>query len=203
MTDPPNGTSTLYGAIREDLASWCVGRRPLVPRVVIGMSYGFGFIGAAAVICGINSVHAGGEARAIAGWVEPVAIAGVVLEAKLDTGAQTSSLGAANLVNFSRNGERWVRFDIGREGRADRQIEAPLVRRTRVRRAGTTIERRPVVILNLCLAGYGIVTEFTLTDRSGLDYVALIGREALGRRLLVDPGRTHLTEPTCPQSGPQ
>jgi hypothetical protein len=145
---------------------------------------------------------------AIAGHVEAVTIGDGVtvlqVEARLDTGATTSSLDARDIERYRRNGENWVRFRIGgargqEAGRpsVEAPIEAPVVREVRIRRAGAPSQRRPVVALPLCLAGNRVVTEFTLTDRAHLDFPILVGRSALQGRLVVDPGRTHLTTPRC------
>ncbi len=49
-----------------------------------------------------------------AGWVEEVLITpgSLRLNAKLDTGAKSSSLHAENLSSFSRDGAPWVKFDV-------------------------------------------------------------------------------------------
>lgn len=45
--------------------------------------------------------------------------------------------------------------------------------------------------------GITAVTEFTLTDRSGMDYPILIGRSFLKGRLLVDAGATDIANRGC------
>ena len=54
------------------------------------------------------------DERDIFGWVERVVLreAGFELKAKLDTGAETSSLDAVDIRRFKRGGESWVRFTI-------------------------------------------------------------------------------------------
>ncbi len=144
----------------------------------------------------------------IAGWVEPVTIAGIAIEAKLDTGAETSSLDARDIVQFNRNGEAWVRFKLPRARRgedtasASPAIESKLVRTARIKRADAATAQRPVVSLKMCLGGLTFPAEFTLTDRTGLDYAALIGRAALGPRFAVDAARTNLTDGRCAVARP-
>jgi hypothetical protein len=135
---------------------------------------------------------------AVAGWVERAAIASPprTIEAKLDTGAETSAIGASGIELFERDGVEWVRFTP--QTTAGSPIETPLVRWTKVRRAGTKTDRRPVVSLALCLGGQSIPAQFTLTDRSGLDYPVLIGREALSGRIAVDSSRTYIAGTPCP-----
>ncbi len=147
----------------------------------------------------------------IVGWVEPVAVAGRMMDAKLDTGAQTSSIDAQDIRHFDREGRPWVQFrlgprrnnpaktsqGLGRETTDDPIIEAPVVRRAHIKRAGTPTERRLVVTLPMCLAGVSADTEFTLSDRVALEYRVLIGRTALGK-LAIDTTRTHVTAGSCP-----
>ncbi|MCK6453930.1 MAG: RimK/LysX family protein [Alphaproteobacteria bacterium] len=133
------------------------------------------------------------------GWVEWVRLypGGLTLEAKLDTGAQTSSLGAANLRVFEREGRQWSTFDIvGNAGQAHR-FERQVVRITRVKRQGDEPQPRPVVRLGLCLAGVYQEGEFTIADRSGFDFPVLVGRNLLRHRFAVDPARKHVGDPSC------
>jgi hypothetical protein len=141
----------------------------------------------------------------VVGWVEAATI-GVpphAMDAKLDTGAQTSALSAAGITPFMREGVPWVRFTI--QGAKDipaeisLALEAPLVRWVRIQRAGTKPDRRPVVTLPLCIAGLSFPTTFTLTDRTGQEYPLLIGRTALAGRLAIDSSQTHTAATTCPR----
>ena len=137
----------------------------------------------------------------VVGWVETVAIADPPrhMEAKLDTGAETSALSASAITIVQRDGATFVRFNIASDGPPKDQIEARLMRWANVRRAGTKTDRRPVVALPLCIDGTTLLAEFTLTDRSGLDYPVLVGRAALAGRIAVDASRTHVATAVCPR----
>lgn len=133
------------------------------------------------------------------GWAEEIRIGerGAVLDAKLDTGAETSSLHAEDLrIVRSRDQLRAEFTVIDRNGNRHR-FDVPVVREATVRRAGTTPQRRPVVVLPLCLAGLSDRAEFTLADRGGLDYPVLIGRAFLAGRLIIDSSLTHSRDGTC------
>ena len=88
----------------------------------------------------------------ILGWVENVQLPdpGLELKAKLDTGAETSSLDARILKKFRRTGKRWVRFAV-----IDRENgEEFVVVRERVRTIGVvqhdgSRQTRPVVLLDV------------------------------------------------------
>ena len=154
-------------------------------------------------VCGILVIV--GSQRATAaqlqqfGWVEWVLVsdARLRLKAKLDTGAKTSSINAANIEEFRRGGASWVRFTIrDRAGKAA-TLERPIRRRVRIRRAGATKVTRFVVELDICLGRQSRKAEVNLTDRKGLLYPVLLGRSFLADAALVDSSRTFLVKSNC------
>ncbi|WP_430459507.1 RimK/LysX family protein [Thalassolituus sp. LLYu03] len=113
-------------------------------------------------------------------------------QARIDSGAATSSLSAMNITRFERNGEKWVRFWLQHDDEAEPvEVEAPLVRHVRIRQASAEeTDRRPVVALTVNLGtGLQQSTEFSLTDRSQMTYPILLGREFLRDVTLIDVGR--------------
>lgn len=132
------------------------------------------------------------------GWREWVALPGLgvkALRTKVDTGAATSSLHATDIEEFGKKGDPWVRFRLyaGPKGsRKNRIAEAPLVGIRRIRTSIGKAESRPVIKEKVRLAGRCWTVEFTLTDRKDMDYPMLLGRQAIARRFLVDPGRSWL-----------
>lgn len=135
----------------------------------------------------------------VVGWIETVTFPnqGITLDAKLDTGAGISSLSVTGLERFKRKGKTWYRFTIhGADGKKA-TLEQQTRRFARVSRAEVTDTRRPIVRLKVCVGGHAVLTDFTLTDRSGQDYQVLIGRRFLAGRALVDSSRTHLFSKPC------
>ena len=177
-------TATVNAA-RADHRQW-PGRTALV-LVVLAVTVG----GAAAQTC-----------PQIAGYVETVRAgdAGITMEAKLDTGADTSALDARDITTFFRDEATWATFMTG-AGEQARRLAGPIVRWVRIHRAGTKAERRPVIALALCVGGQRMSAEFTLTDRSGQAYPVLVGRAALAGRIAVDSSREHVG-PLCPAPTP-
>ncbi|HKK04473.1 MAG TPA: RimK/LysX family protein [Gammaproteobacteria bacterium] len=135
----------------------------------------------------------------VAGWVETAYLVdhGLSLDAKLDTGAATSSLDAGIYETFSRGGRAWVRFTLKGNNQRRATIETPVLRTAHIRRAGTGLESRPVVLLRLCIAGRTADAEFTLADRAGMAYPLLVGRSFLAGRLAVDSGKTFTGASAC------
>jgi len=128
--------------------------------------------------------------------VEP---GGLMLEAKLDTGARTSSLHAANLQFLTRDGQDRVAFDVVDDGGRSVHIDRPLVRIAKIKSAPGIDEARPVVTLGICIGNIYRLTEVNLVDRSTLDKPLLIGRSFLRGRLQVNVNRRYLLEPACAQ----
>jgi hypothetical protein len=140
----------------------------------------------------------------ILGWVEQVNLLAprIPLKAKLDTGAETSSLDARIIKKFRKGGKRWVRFQL-----TDRETgEEFVLVRERVRTIGVvqhdgSSQSRPVVVMEFCLAGKVLQTEVSLIDRSEFIYPMLLGRKTIGSFALVDSAHTFLSSPDC-DSGP-
>lgn len=141
------------------------------------------------------------EERDLFGWVERVELTnvGFELKAKLDTGAETSSLDAIHIKRFRRKGESWVRFTI-EDPQSDEEVELerPLIRRVKIKRHEGEPQRRSVVELEVCLGDHRRKVEFSLIDRSEFIYPVLLGRQALAGIAVVDPKETFLFSPDCP-----
>lgn len=132
------------------------------------------------------------------GWREWVALPYLGVDhvkAKVDTGARTSSLHAFNLRLVDVDGTSIARFVIHpwqRSTLGEVTVEAPVVAIRSVRSSSGTVERRPVIRTGVVIAGRLVRAEVTLTRRDSMGFRMLIGREALRRRFLVDPGASFL-----------
>ncbi len=143
--------------------------------------------------------------RLVVGAVESVLLPelGIVMPARIDTGATTSSIDASDITEFERNGERWVRFTITDPGSGE--LVTLERRRTRLVRiiqsTGEEGERRPVVALRITLGNFSQVSEFTLTARSHLGFPMLIGRNVLRDVMVVDVGARNIVPVIRPPAG--
>lgn len=142
--------------------------------------------------------------KVIAGWVEKISFGEepLVIKAKLDSGARTSSIYAVNVENFKQKGERWVRFDLlleDADGKVHKiHMEEPKARRVLIKSNHDENEdRRAVVELQFCFDGRPRKSEFTLADRSEFIYGVLLGREFLAGVAVIDPQSTFLTMAHC------
>ncbi len=136
------------------------------------------------------------------GWIEPVFLvdADFQLEAKLDTGADNSSLGATHIRRVRTGEKRYVRYSV-RNPETDEllSIRSPDIRTTRIRSHSGNSQRRRVVEMTICLGNRRHTIEVNLVDRNEFDYPMLLGRSALQGIAIVDPSITRLSQPDCPQ----
>ncbi len=136
------------------------------------------------------------DGRLIVGGVEFVKIdpPGVVYEARIDSGANTSSLDARNLEFFERDGKRWVRFTLRETKNAEKAtLEKPIKSFVLVSQTNTAEpDRRPVIRLRMGLGPTSEIIEFSLTDRSRMSYPVLLGRQYLLDRAVIDISHSHL-----------
>ena len=138
------------------------------------------------------------KGKVIVGEVENFYLAGpgLIYKARIDSGAETSSIDARNITRFERDGSNWVRFDVPVPG-ADKfvTLEKEISRRVRVIQASADeAERRVVVELQFFIGDHRQVAEFTLADRTNLTYEVLIGRNILRDVMLVDVGKEYAIE---------
>ncbi len=135
-------------------------------------------------------------------WVEELQIA---LPARIDTGAETASLDARNITHFERDGRPWVRFEIARPDSQDKIVlERKKIRDALILQSNSDqAERRPVIELGIRLGDVRQLAEFTLSDRSHLDYQMLVGRNILRDVMLVDVSAVNLVPmPEKPEPPP-
>jgi len=137
--------------------------------------------------------------KQIVGWVERVGLqpGNVLLEAKLDSGAEYCSLDATNITKFTRDGQAWVRFQVNDHHGKTITMERPLLRQATIKRHFSKSQTRPVIRLRVCIGDVSEETEVNLVDRTGFVYPLLIGRKFMEGRLIIDPAVKHTVEPTC------
>ena len=114
--------------------------------------------------------------------------------ARIDSGTETSSLSARDVVEFERDGDDWVRFVFEHDGSEAEpvEMELPIERTVLIRQPSMEeLERRVVVELDIRLGQRLQRTEFTLVDRSRMTYPVQIGRAFLMDLYLVDVSRSY------------
>lgn len=133
------------------------------------------------------------------------------LQAKMDTGAYTSSLSAKDIQIFQRDGEDWVRFKLATKDGGDSVYEHKLARISKIKNrsegageddeeeASPGLSQRPVIELPVCLGGDQRTIEVNLTDRSHFNYPFLMGAKGLRKfHVAVDAGERFVAgKPDC------
>lgn len=138
--------------------------------------------------------------KTLLGGIESVYLdpPGLEFSARIDTGAQTSSLNALDIVEFERDGKPFVRFNIIHpETKEKIELTRRLRRYVRVKELGNKeSKRRPVVRMRVVLADLDEQINFTLENRSRFKHQVLIGRNLLQDLAVVDVSKKYTTVKT-------
>jgi ribosomal protein S6--L-glutamate ligase len=124
------------------------------------------------------------------------------IKARIDSGANTSSIQSSNIKRFKKGKELWVSFDVN-----PIQDNLSIVIRceskvidVRIIKSSSGITDKRYVIKEVVKIGEDTFEmELTLANRDGMDFRMLLGREAMEKRFLVDPSRRFLTGIVSPE----
>ena len=136
--------------------------------------------------------------KRVVGWRENAALPDLKIKqviAKIDTGANIATIDAADIKFVTRKDVKYVKFTVKKRNNTVRKTSAPLAGFKRIRSSNGDVERRPYIKTDILMDGITKNIELTLTDRGPMDYTMLIGRKALGRRWMVKPSNSFLTNP--------
>lgn len=149
------------------------------------------------IFAGIASVNAKEKVRL--GAVENVVLLpwGVSMPARIDTGAATSSLDARNLVIKGKMAEFNLPPEYG-----GRRLSLPILK-WRTVKTSEAQDRRPIVVVELCIGSQRIRTRVNLNNRANVKYPLLIGRNTLRHGFVVECGTSYCTQPSCPEVKPK
>lgn len=163
---------------------------------------------AVAIASGCGALQASNSpSQQVVGYIERAKLSerGTVVEAKLDTGATTTSIDAEILDRPEDDSAvgGTIRFRF-RDRQGDGQIyERSIVRWVRIKDGDGGFFRRPVVTMRLCVAGRWIEGEVNLADRQQFSYPVLIGRNMLAEgNLVIDSAAENVAGLNCPQENP-
>ena len=135
-------------------------------------------------------------------WVQLPKLGLPVIKAKVDTGARTSCLHAFSVEPFEKSSKEWVRFGIHPnqdDNETEVFCEAEIIDKRMVTDSGGHKEERYVISTDLELAGQRWPIEVTLTNRDTMLFRMLIGRTAMGNRIIVQPSKSFLLGKAEPQ----
>ena len=119
------------------------------------------------------------------------------IPAKVDTGADISSIHGEDVEVFEKDGKKYVRFSFmwdKNDLEKKMKLEMPFVKYVKIKRkGGLRPEKRPVVNLEFCLDGIKYNSEFSIADRDNFSYPALLGRRFLRKYFIIDPDKDYIT----------
>jgi hypothetical protein len=130
----------------------------------------------------------------IIGWREWVILPDLgvdSIKAKVDTGARTSSIHAVKVERFQENGIERVRFQIHPVQRSTKRTVTAKADVHDVRDITPSTGRpqeRIVILTPVTILGKTWDIELTLARRDNMGFRMLLGRQAIRKRMLVDPG---------------
>ncbi|WP_438951462.1 ATP-dependent zinc protease family protein [Porticoccus sp.] len=117
---------------------------------------------------------------------------GIKLEARIDSGAETSSIHAENIQVVERDGIRYVRFVVPNPETGESiDLVQKLTRTVLIKRKVGEPERRYVVRLWITMGEIKENIEVTLSDREDFEFSFLVGRNLLTDTAIVDVSRKH------------
>ena len=118
------------------------------------------------------------------------------IEAKIDTGAYSSSLHCHNIEEFKKNDENWVKFNLldpEHPSYNERLFSLPVSDIREVKSSNGQTELRVFIKTKICFFESVYEIELSLTNRSEMKYPLLIGRKFLKNKFLVDVSQKHLS----------
>lgn len=119
----------------------------------------------------------------------------VEIKAKVDTGADNSSLHAFNIERYTDDEVPMVRFEIHprqRKRKPSVSCTARIVGERMVKNPGGRTERRPIIRTKLVVAGEEIEALVNLTTRDEMTFRMLLGRRTVRKNFIIDPGRSYI-----------
>ncbi len=117
------------------------------------------------------------------------------LDAKIDTGAYTSSLHCHEIEQFVKEGQNWVKFyvlDPDHPEYDETRHECAIHKLKKVKSSNGQIEERVIIKQKTQFKKYKRTIELSLTNRSEMKYPVLIGRKFLTGNFIVDVSKKYL-----------
>ncbi len=138
-----------------------------------------------------------GRSKQVVGWREWIGLPDLGLppiKAKIDTGARVSALHAFRIRLFQTGDNPYVEFfvhPVQHRKNPEFRCTAPLLDERYIRSSNGRRELRFVVETNLRIGSMIAPIELTLTNRDEMGFRMLVGRQALRKHFIVDPGRSY------------
>ncbi|WP_135385392.1 ATP-dependent zinc protease family protein [Vibrio tasmaniensis] len=120
------------------------------------------------------------------GHIEVVEVNGMTFPAKLDTGADVSSMNAVNIKRFKKDGQDMVSFTYQNNQGDKQEFTKPVIDVMRIKaKKGEKVNIRPVVEMKVKLGGLEKEVRVNLQDRSRFEYSMILGKNFLKHGAVV------------------
>lgn len=118
------------------------------------------------------------------------------IDAKIDTGANTSALHVKKIRVVEKDGKSWIKFKLAHPHHAafnNKEIMLEMHTYKPIKNSFGQIEYRYIIKTEVVIFGKVYHAEFSLTDRSKMECPVLLGRKLLYRKFIVDVTQKNLS----------
>jgi len=136
-------------------------------------------------ICPVNKI----DGKMLLGAVEYVKLSppGQTFAARIDSGAELTTLAVADLVRFERDGEKWVKFDLTGEKGETTSVERQILRRVKASQIGKEgAGKFLVVMMSFTIGSKTDQVEMVLINDEEAEQPISIGRNFLHNNAIID-----------------
>ena len=127
------------------------------------------------------------------GHIEVVEVNGMKFPAKLDTGADVSSMNAVNIKRFKKDGQDMVSFTYQNNQGDKQDFTKPVIDVMRIKaKKGEKVNIRPVVEMKVKLGDLEKEVRVNLQDRSRFEYSMILGKNFLKHGAVVSSDEDYL-----------
>jgi ribosomal protein S6--L-glutamate ligase len=120
------------------------------------------------------------------------------IKVKIDTGAKTSSIHAFEISTLTYMGKEFVKFDIHPLQDNDDVIHTcvhPILDYRWITSSTGHSQKRFIIQTILKIGNFSSLIELSLAKRDEMGFRMLVGRNALNKKVLVDPSHSFLLTP--------
>lgn len=118
------------------------------------------------------------------------------IDAKIDTGAYTTSIHCHNVKTKKTGSKEYVIFDLLDPSHPDynnKEFKLPVHKIKKVKNSFGQSEKRFIVKTDIVIFGEKTQIEMSLSDRTKMQYPVLIGRKLLNKKFIVDVSKYDLS----------
>lgn len=114
------------------------------------------------------------------------------MEARIDTGAEFTSINAEDIQLVEKDGKRWVHFSLINPATGEKvPVQKRLRKKVTIKQSDSGRQTRYVVQLSISLGKIRTLVDVTLSNRNHMAYPLLIGRNMLVDTMIVDVSGRH------------